>query len=250
MKKHMMLIFSVASFLLSGCMLLLGEGDVFFSSYVLEYQDIDYQGEAVLHNRIGRVAIDLPRKLYARQNVWQSDAPEQVELHTKHQELSHRNGDVGFDTWGWGDSDSYPHVHVWNTDNLITSITVVSDADFDTDHPAGVNLGDIIEIAYTTHKPFIDNGYKHLDSSRAINDYSGYERRKLLVDFTSEDSLFTDSKHSYVADFDYQRCAFELQFTEFPTQSTCHTLTVTFNFERGPYTIEFDMNFGESTPQQ
>ncbi len=250
MRRYMILILSVVPFLLSGCTLLLGEGDVFFSSYVLEYHDIDYQGEAVLHNSIGRVAIDLPRKLYARQNVWQSDAPEQVELHTKHQELSHRNGDVGFDTWEWGESDSYPHVYVWNTDNLITSITVVSDADFDPDHPAGVNLGDIIEIAYTTHKPFIDNGYKHPDNSMASNDYSGYKRKELLVDFTSEDSLFTDSKHFYVADFDYQRCAFELQFTEFPTQSTRHTLTVTFNFERGPYTIEFDMNFGESTPQQ
>ncbi len=102
MKKYMILILSAVSLLLSGCTLLFGEGDVFFSSYVLEYHNIDYQGEAVLHNRIGRVAIDLPRKLYARQNVWQSDAPERVELHTKHQELSRRNGDVGFDTWGVG----------------------------------------------------------------------------------------------------------------------------------------------------
>lgn len=251
MKKYMILILSAVSLLLSGCELLFGEGDVFQSSYVLEYQDIDYQGEAVLYKPGGRwLNIDLPRKLHSRQNMWQSDDAESVRLHEKHQELSHRNGDVGFNQWGWFTSSSYSHATVWNTDNLITSITAVSDTDFDTDHPAGANLGDIIEIAYITHKPFIDNGYKHLDRSRAINDYSGYKRRKLLVDFTSEDSLFTDSKHFYVLDFDALKCAFEIFFMELPTQNMHHTISLTFNFERGPYTVEFELDFSEPTPQQ
>lgn len=246
MKRCVILILLVVPLLLlSGCSLLLGEGDVFCSSYVLEYDDIDYQGEAavVVCKDLG-VVIDLPRKLYACQNIWQSDDSEKVELHTKHQELSHRNGDVGFNTWGWGLSDSYPHASVWNTDNLITSITAVSDVDFDADHPAGVNLGDIVEIAYITHKPFIDNGYKHSDKLRAINDYTGYKQRKLLVDFTSEDSQFTDSEHFYVAS-DTAKWAFELFFMEMPTQNAHHTISVTFNFERGPYTVEFDLDFGQ-----
>ena len=243
MKTIYGVLITVVSLLTGGCSLILGKGDVFCSSYVLAYEDIDYQGETILFSYGAIATIDLPRKLYARQNIWQSDRTYDVELHKKHQELSHRNGDVGFDTWGWGTSDSYPHATVWNTDNLITSIVVVSDADFDTDHPAGVNLGDIIEIAYTTHKPFIDNGYKHLDRARAINDYTGYQQRKLLVDFTSEDSLFTDSEHFYVA-LDNQKCAFELYFMKLPTQNMLHTISVTFNFERGPYTVEFDMDFG------
>lgn len=49
MRRYMMLILSAVSLLLSGCELLFGEGDVFQSSYVLEYHDIDYQGEAVLY---------------------------------------------------------------------------------------------------------------------------------------------------------------------------------------------------------
>ncbi len=250
MKKYMILILSAVSLLLSGCELLFSEGDVFQSSYVLEYQDIDYQGEAVVYKPGGRLRIDLPRKLHSRQNIWQSDDAESVRLHEKHQELSHRNGDVGFNKWGWFKGSDYSFATVWNTDNLITSITAVSDTDFDTDHPAGANLGDIIEITYITHKPFIDNGYKHLDSSRATSDYSGYERRKLLVDFTSEDSLFTESKHYDAFNFDYLKCAFQIFFMELPTQNMHHTISLTFNFERGPYTVEFELDFSEPTPQQ
>ena len=102
-------------------------------------------------------------------------------------------------------------------------------------------MNDIVEITYITHKPFIENGYKHMsevdgvmqfDRDRATNDYSGDKVTKKLSELQSEDAIFMEAD------------SFLLSFVDLPTSAQSHTFTVTVEFEHSePYSFSFDMDF-------
>lgn len=247
MKRIFHTIILILCLCLYGCSVLWPEQTIFFDSYVVEYDNIDYSGEPELfiNNNRNLVTVNLPTETYAFyawegiSETWK-DNPNWELWHERHRELSQKNGDVGFNMeWPylWG-----PYRNsVWNTDNLISAITIVSDADYDLAHPAGVSLNDIVEISYVTHKPFIENEYRHMivvdgvkqvDIDRPTNDYGGDVVSCILSDMQlPDDAIFMDSD------------SFSLRFTNQPTAAKNHTFTVTIEFEHSePYSFTFDLN--------
>ncbi len=174
--------------------------------------------------------------MYAQCYKYEPSKEEERAWKERHQELSLRYGDIGFNTWTAVD---HPFIVTWAFPFEV--FDVVSNADYDAAHPAGVSLNDIVEITYTTHKPFIENGYKHmievdgvmqLDKDRAINDYGGDKVTKKLSELQPEDAIFMEAD------------SFSLSFVDQPTAAQNHTFTVTVEFENGePYTFSFDMDF-------
>lgn len=212
----------------------------FYESFIVAYVNVDYS-EDVEVSRIPLqsrcVSVIIPTEIHAHyvfdgfSERWKQDNPDWELWHERHRELSRKNGDVGFDR----EVDVTNYVHnpkVWNTDNLISTMYVVSNADYDDVHLAGVSMNDIVEITYSTHKPFIENGYKHTDANRSVNDYSGDWVTKRLSELQPEDSIFMEAGY------------FSLRFVEQPTAAQSHTFTVTIEFEHGePYSFSFDMDF-------
>ena len=242
MKRFLYTIVICGCLLAGGCTVvgdLLWRDNVYFKSFIYRYDDIDYSKQPQVQKASWKtVRVELPSTIYARQNVWGYEDVEWQESHTKHQELSQRNGDVNFDTWAYDSDDAFVDIclchTVWNTDNPFSAITIVSDADFDDEHPAGTPLDDLVDIKYYTYRLYIENGYKHTDErAMTSNDYSGDWVTKRLSDWTLEDFMFMDTE------------LFLLTVTTNPTIEQQHHLTVTIDIDgKDPYTFEFDLDFG------
>ena len=169
----------------------------------------------------------LPTDMYAQCLQYEPTREKEKVWKERHQELSLQYGDIGFDTWTAVD---YPSIGSWAFPFEV--FDVISNADYDAGHPAGVSLNDIVEITYITHKPFIENGYKHTDASRPTNDYSGDKVTKRLSELQPEDAIFMEAD------------SFLLSFVDLPTSAQSHTFTVTIEFENSePYSFSFDMDF-------
>lgn len=206
----------------------------YYESFVRRYWIIDKQDTAIVETSKSFVLIKLPHRVYARPTPFRGDNLMEQELQVERfDELSKRYGDINFNRWvssedSWlGTSWAFP----------FAVFEVVSNLDFDEQHPAGTPLNDVMTIRYYTYKLYIENGYKHTDE-RAIasNDYSGDWVTKPLSEFVPEDAIFMAP--------DY---AFELYFVTTPTNEQHHHLTLTVGLEgEDPYTVEFDMDFGGS----
>lgn len=243
MRQLIRIILVCGFFFLCGCgVVAIHWGEDFRESFVEAYWNVDYSESAniEIEGYFGRFMVTLPRRVYAQQ--FYNREPETEEerlLQERFEELSEKNGDVGFDRWVSGTVDNLPDV--WNTDNLISAISIVSNADFDESHLAGESLADIVQIEYCTHKQFIENGYEHQDEQRAVNDYTGDVVTKLLSEFSKEDSLFMD-----VNFYEYgNSIGNRFTFVQKPTLSMLHTITMTIEFEDRivPYKFSFDIDF-------
>ena len=95
---------------------------------------------------------------------------------------------------------------------IITSVSVISDANFDADHPVGTSLNDLVDFHGSTAYHFIQNGYK------------GNEREyinKKISDLTENDLPF-------LINWDLS-----IEFTKLPDVQMNHKITVTITFEDG-----------------
>ena len=251
MKYLFSTLFISSCLILGGCDIvgdLLYPPDVYFKSFVYEYANVDYSQlpEVEVWNKT--IAIALPQMICARQNVWGRGDIDVQKLHTKHQEISQRNGDIDFNRWEHSDHGLHPNVRVWNTDTPFSAITVVSSADFDAGHPSGTFLNDVIDIEYYTYRFYIENGYKHTDPERMYvsNDYSGDAVTKSLLEWGKEDSKFMDNKLYHIGLSDAFEPTFTLTLTSVPTLEQHHSITVSIIIDgEEPYVFECEMDFAE-----
>jgi hypothetical protein len=129
--------------------------------------------------------------------------------------LCEKNGDMTFNRKVFISDVSRPPAYM--STNMV-SIDVVSNADFDEQHPAGTSLADIISLYGDTAKPYIDSGY---------TEYKGlnyYPIRKILSEITPDDLiLFGDGRFTSVY----------LHFDSQPTLSKEHTFTLTVIDDEG-----------------
>lgn len=229
---------------LYGCLGPLTETYYFYESLVSVYENVDYSEEVEVERVSSfphRVVVRIPTETYARYTWdstperWKQDNPDWELWHERHRELSQKNGDVGFNK-NINDTDGCAfHYRVWNTDNLITSISIVSNTDFDENHPAGTLLDDVIAITYVSYKSIIENNYTLPEGVGYGN--CGYDVTKLLSEFESEDSRFMASTVGGYGN------SFWLKFVQDPTLAMQHTFTVTIEFEHGePYSFTFDLD--------
>lgn len=219
-------------------------GEEFYEYYIMNYYDIDYEGDVeVVRNWYSErlvYELKIPRNVFASRSpeaskyATQEVVQERQERYQRHQEISQRNGEVGFNRWCPSEPMFRPEGEVWNTDNLISNITIVSNSDFDEDHLAGTSLDDIVSICYDTYKPYIDNGYMHPDSSRTEYDYDPYKECVALEDFVAENSKFMSVRN------------ISLSFHNKSTMATRHTFEVTMTIDgKLPYRFTFSVDFAE-----
>lgn len=208
--------------LMCGCKHMFETG-TFYESYISKYY-ITASQTANLGSSFTKGYIDIPVVLYA------SRGETSEELGVRYKELSTRYGDTNFNSWV-----SYPSFRPCSWAFPFSKFTIVSDADFDEDHLAGTPLDDIVNIIYTTHKPFVENNYKHVDIRRSSNDYSGYKETKRLSELTPEDAIFMEPK------------SILLGFPVNPTIAQTHHFTVTIHLEgQEPYSFELDADFSSA----
>jgi len=97
----------------------------------------------------------------------------------------------------------------------LTSASIVSDSDYDNNHPAGTELTDIIQFNTASYFPFISNGYKLFEEGGDC-----YLTTKLFSDLTQTERSMWPSEVGLV-------------FPQEPTLSEEHNLTIKFSFEEG-----------------
>lgn len=98
----------------------------------------------------------------------------------------------------------------------VAHIDVVSDADFDAEHPAGTSLNDCIELFCTSFYNYIANGYTGADKNNMTN------RIEMPLSELTETSL------PLIKDGHYW-----LEFTKLPDAEQVHTMTITFTDREG-----------------
>jgi hypothetical protein len=121
------------------------------------------------------------------------------------------------------------------------SIEIVSNHDFDEEHPAGTSLGDLVSFYSYTAKPYIDSGYVEYDWG--VNPgYVGdgkqpfYPIDKKVSELTQDDLMLLYGTGGHLW---YIYLKFDL-----PTLSKQHRITVTFTDERGrTFSDTIAMNF-------
>ena len=116
----------------------------------------------------------------------------------------------------------YPH---WGNNYMaeyIDSIHIVSNSDFDTNHPAGTLLNDIITLKWQTIKNFIDNEYKWLDGKTGIAEGTLLSNREVQLSALQPNDLILIFNSTI-----------EFDFNKTPTNSKTHYFTVTVFFDTG-----------------
>lgn len=122
------------------------------------------------------------------------------------------NGPISFSTYG-------PGAYMFFSE-VIKSISVVSDADYDAEHPAGTPLDDIIYFDGSTPYYYIQNGYKAPPDMEA-DQKSRYTRiYKRLSEINDGDLILI----SVFGNF---------EFKALPTESNTHKLKFVFALESG-----------------
>jgi hypothetical protein len=126
------------------------------------------------------------------------------------------------DTW-YNQAILAPWAYEASADEF-TAIEVVSDLDWDADHPAGTSLADIITFLGSSPYRFIQSGYADVyDWANAPDEYlmldlgygpGSWPIEKRLTELTREDLTLLDTK-------------FILRFDTMPTLEQEHNLTLT-----------------------
>lgn len=123
----------------------------------------------------------------------------------------------------YGDTcyNDIPYRSIGSISKIITSISIVSDTDFDIEHPAGTPLDNIVYAEASTPYYFINNGYKYPDNMAVDSSiYCNNIIYKLLSELDAEGLILVQP---YL----------HLSFSKFPTLNKTHTLTLTCALESG-----------------
>ena len=114
---------------------------------------------------------------------------------------------------------SYPH---------FAAISVISNKDFDAEHPAGTPLNDIMTVLYSSAKDYVDGGYTQPEYS------VGPDTEKLLSELGPNDLAMPT--------------AMALSFTQEPDELNIHMLTITCTDKNGR-TLTAQINYDFRLPE-
>ncbi len=217
MKKILLLLIALTMFSCD-----LREKKVFLRSYVMHYYDVE---RVILREDISSEVLvkGMYIEFYHLTSLGAYNSTGSLKrsydaLCEKHNDMTYNRKFVIWDSAG-------PH----QTSNIgidFVSIDIVSDIDFDTEHPAGESLGDIVRFRSISSKPYIDSGYKG----------SEYTTVEGLVSELTPDQLTLLGQNTFIGG---------LYFETSPTLEKTHTFTVTMTPDDGrePFTASIEMTF-------
>ena len=142
--------------------------------------------------------------------------------------IAERNGDTSFnrkvfngERLGEAFADNFHELHI------------VSDADWDEEHPAGTLLDDILSVRMYSFAEFIRNGYHDLarNKSEPLGDYRSLQIiQKRVSELTSDDMEIIAYS---ISDMTLQTKSPVIVFTSAPTLEKEHTLTLRWTTVEG-----------------
>lgn len=145
-------------------------------------------------------------------------------LADKHRTLSEKYGDTNNGNYWSGKDLGFGNYAL--ADSFV-DIDIVSDAEYDDEHPAGTSLADIVRVSFRTFYPFVSGETKHASSEEVY---------KFVAELTFEDLTLVE-----VGDD-----TFAFHFETPPLSAQQHNFTITFITDEG---VEYDytwyMDFGE-----
>lgn len=146
-------------------------------------------------------------------------------LAEKHRILSEKYGDTNESEW-W--SSKYEFGRYALADAFV-DLDIVSDVDYDDEHPAGTSLADIVRVSFRTFYPFISGDTKRAGSENVC---------KFVAELTPKDLTLVEVTGD----------TFGFYFETLPQLARQHNFTVTFITDGGvEYAYTWYMDFGEST---
>ncbi len=167
------------------------------------------------------------------QGCWDTECTD--EECVKFRQLSKKNGDVKIDEWvdpAWANVIALAH--------NFKSITITSNKDFDTTHPAGTSMGDIISVSFESYKSMIENGFsgafglKTKNITTKIQDLTLQDLSVVRCpSISSRHSIDTKKNHT-----------FKFTFETLPTLEQQHTLDIVFvSDEDEEFRFKVDVDF-------
>jgi hypothetical protein len=208
------LIFFSSLLLLSGCRLEGNVKKVFLRSYVREY----YKPAGIT---LSARPDGNGMKFYFGFGKYVCRYSDEGDKKAVYDALCEKNGDMTFNRTVWVGS---PHPIILYMSTTFVSVDVVSNADFDEQHPAGTSLADIIMLDSTTAKPYIDSGYVEYEYDKEHR-YPYYFIHKMLSEVIPYDLILLGDGRG-IADGNFV-------FESLPTMSKEHTFTITFTDDEG-----------------
>ena len=228
MKKLIRSFIFISVFLLQGCDVMTYNT---FTSYVTAYYDYDDIALSLTDN--GNIRISYDTVSSHKEYSWNSSGQNKV----VYDSLCKVHNDLGYDKKrgyiampDWGSCSTFDIAH----------IDVVSNANFDAQHPSGTSLNDLVYFISVSPKKYIDSGYNYsYDWANKTPEIFDKEQEMYNFRNSSESSNYNpiNKKLSETAIdemvllpayyFGY------LVFDSSPTTIKKHTLTVTFSLCNG-----------------
>ncbi len=215
--KHLRLVFALCLCLLWSC------EPPFWAyydaeSFVAGYVDCEFKDTSDDRSFGGGIRYKNRLSIVAKDGGIYYTCTSRGEAKKKYEELSIKNGDTSFNREhrlkpGWADPSQHDYYSYVFSKNFV-AIDVVSNRDFDEDHPAGTSLADIVKYSCHSYWGFVSGGYKDFKSTYVL---SGY------LNEMPEEGLRLVTTLGIV-----------LQFPPIPpTAEGVHTLTVTLTTDEG-----------------
>ncbi len=218
--KHLRLVFALCLCLLWGCMEPPFWAYYDAESFVVGYVDCEGWRDTSdnPHNMSLGLKYDNHLSLRHNDDVTYYKYDSKGEAKEKYEELCIKNGDTSYNKedrlrpeWDNTSGKYTSYVYVQN----FVAIDVVSNRDFDENHPAGTSLADIVKYSCHSYWGFVSGGYKDFDSTYYL---SGY-----LNEMPEEGLRLITVSWPII-----------LQFPPIPpTAEGVHTLTVTLTTDEG-----------------
>ncbi len=214
MKKYILTIPLLMVFII-GCDV--AETD-FFRSYITQYHKYDISlsvDTTTVVSPYGMIRINSKKGSSHNIYTWKSKGKNKLvfdSLSRVHNDMSYNKERWYIQVVGWGNCFYYD----------IASIDVVSEEDFDNNHPKGSSLKDVIRFHFLSLKKFIDAGYPE-GNNHNIDIETSYEKK--LSEIGTSEMAVLESWFSRFAGF--------FVFDTAPTLSKTHHLTFTFHYTNG-----------------
>lgn len=123
----------------------------------------------------------------------------------------------------------------------IDKISVITDNDFDAEHPAGTAIDDIVKLKFASYEPFISNGYQYpeVDESAVLGGGLVSMGEFFLTEINREMSKLISAKKSP-----------SLKFMKEPDVAGMYSFSLQITFNGETLETRFELTFGNTVDEE